>query len=159
MEKIMIKNRIKKFIDIIYERNTSQIYANQLKTSEDVYDDEFMEQIKNMESLGFINAYNLTNSSNPRITLTSKGAFYGKEFIKNYDELFNDVVTFISLEKFSSNRDIIISQKLEVPNVFVGAVFEDLSNQNLVKIKQGASGLYIYKFTERGNDYFSKLDK
>ncbi|SDA42389.1 hypothetical protein [Methanobrevibacter millerae] len=155
----MIKNRIKIFIDLIAERNTSQIYASELKTPEDEYDDEFMGEIKDMEACGFINAYNLTNSSNSRISLTSKGAFYGKEFIENYEKLFNEVVALIRLENFSSNRDVIISQKLEVPTVFVGAVFEDLCNQNLVKIKQGASGLYIYKFTDRGTDYFSNLEK
>ena len=135
----MFEKRIKKFIDLINEKNVTWIKASELRCPEDKYDDEFYEEIKKMDVYGILKVRNFTHTHNSNILLTSKGAFLGKCYIDNYDKIFEDVVSLI--------------KRLNVPRIFVDAVFVDLENQNLVKTKTGIGGMYISKFTDRGNDY------
>ena len=128
----MFEKRIKKFIDLINEKNVTWIKASELRCPEDKYDDEFYEEIKKMDVYGILKVRNFTHTHNSNILLTSKGAFLGKCYIDN---------------------DVEISKRLNVPRIFVDAVFVDLENQNLVKTKTGIGGMYISKFTDRGNDY------
>lgn len=153
----MFKKRIKAFIELMNENNVTWIKASELKCPEDKYDDEFFEEIKKMELCGYLNIKSYSHTHDLDISLTSKGAFYGKEYISNYETIFNDTVSLIGSENSSLTDVASISQSLKVPYVFVGAVFEDLANQNLVDITNSASGIRITKFTERGADYFSNL--
>nr|WP_295000088.1 hypothetical protein [uncultured Methanobrevibacter sp.] len=149
----MFEKRIKKFIDLINEKNVTWIKASELRCPEDKYDDEFYEEIKKMDVYGILKVRNFTHTHNSNILLTSKGAFLGKCYIDNYDKIFEDVVSLITSANSSLNNDVEISKRLNVPRIFVDAVFVDLENQNLVKTKTGIGGMYISKFTDRGNDY------
>ena len=153
----MFKKRIKAFIELMNEKNVTWIKASELKCPEDKYDDEFFEEIKMMKPIGYLNIESHSHTHDLDISLTSKGAFFGKEYIDDYEKIFNDTVSLIGSENFSFNDVASISRNLKVPYAFVGAVFEDLANQNLVDITDGASGIRITKFTERGVDYFSNL--
>lgn len=149
----MFEKRIKKFIDLINEKNVTWIKASELRCPEDKYDDEFYEEIKKMEVYGILKVRSFTHTHNSNILLTSKGAFLGKGYIDNYDKIFEDVVSLITSENSSLNNDVEISKRLNVPCIFVDAVFVDLENQNLVKTKTAIGGMYISKFTDRGKDY------
>lgn len=151
----MFEKRIKKFIDLINEKNVSWIKSSELRCPEDKYDDEFYEEIKRMERYGILKVRSFTNTHDSKVLLTSKGAFLGKDFIGNYDKIFEEVVSLITSESSSLSNDVEISKRLNVPRIFVDAVFVDLENQNLVKTKTGIGGMYISKFTDRGKDYFS----
>lgn len=151
----MFEKRIKKFINLINEKNVTWIKASELRCPEDKYDDEFYEEIKKMERYGILKVRSFTNTHNSNILLTSKGAFLGKEYIGNYDKIFEDVVSLITSENSSLSNDVEIAKRLNVPRIFVDAVFVDLENQNLVKTKTAIGGMYISKFTDRGKDYFS----
>lgn len=154
----MFEKRIKIFIELINEKNVSWIKSSELRCLEDKYDDEFYGEIKNMGLFGILNVRGSTDTFDSRISLTSKGAFLGKEYINNYGEIFDDVVSLLNSKDSSLKNDVDISKKLNVPRIFVDAVFEDLENQNLVKTKTAIGGMYIYKFTDRGKDYFSNLN-
>lgn len=154
----MFEKRIKKFINLINEKNVTWIKASELRCPEDKYDDEFYEEIKKMGRFDILNVRSFTNTHDANILLTSKGAYLGKEYISNYDKIFEEVVSLITSENSPLNNDVEISKKLNVPRIFVDAVFEDLENQNLVKTRTAIGGMYIYKFTDRGKDYFSNLN-
>lgn len=139
----MFEKRIKKFIDLINEKNVTWIKASELRCPEDKYDDEFYEEIKKMDVYGILKVRNFTHTHNSNILLTSKGAFLDKCYIDNYDKIFEDVVSLITSENSSLNNDVKISKRLNVPRIFVDAVFVDLENQNLVKTKTGIGGMYI----------------
>ena len=92
-----------------------------------------------------------------KISLTSYGAFFGKDYINDYEKIFDDVVSLVTSENPLTD-DASIAHKLNVSRMFVDAVFEDLRNQELVKIKTSTMGMDIYKFTNHGIDYFSNLN-
>ena len=149
----MFEKRIKLFIKLINETNVTWIKASELRCPEDEYDDEFYDEIKEMELYGILKVRNFSSTYDSDISLTSKGAFLGKEYIKNYEKIFDDVVSLITSENSSLRNDVKISKRLNVPRIFVDAVFEDLEDQNLIIIKTAIGGMYISKFTDRGKDY------
>lgn len=149
----MFEKRIKLFIELINETNVTWIKASELRYPEDEYDDEFYDDIKEMELYGILKVRNFSSTYNSDISLTSKGAFLGKEYIKNYEKIFDDVVSLITSENSSLRNDVEISKKLNVPRIFVDAVFADLEDQNLIIIKTAIGGMHISKFTDRGKDY------
>ena len=151
----MFEKRIKLFIELINnEKSVTWIKASELRCPEDKYNDEFFEEIKTMELYGILKVKRVASTIDSSISLTSKGAFLGREYIDNYDNIFEDVVSLVTSENSSLKNDVEISRKLDVPRIFVDAVFEDLENQNLVKTRTAIGGMYIYKFTDRGKDYF-----
>lgn len=153
----MFNKRIKKFIDLINnDKNVVWITDDELKSSEDKFDD-FREEINAMEIQGFLKVRSFTNTHNLRISLTSYGAFFGKDYINDYEKIFNNVVSLVSSENPLTD-DASIAHKLDVSRMFVDAVFEDLRNQDLVKIKSSSMGMDIYKFTNQGLDYFSNIN-
>jgi len=154
----MLEKRIETFIDLINEKNVIWIKSSELRSPEDKYDDEFYEEIKKMGLYGILNVRGATNTFDSRVSLTAKGAFLGRKYINNYDGIFEKVVSLVTAKDSPLKNDVEISKKLDVPRIFVDAVFEDLENQNLVKTKTAIGGMYIYKFTDRGKDYFSNLN-
>lgn len=150
----MFQKRIKKFIELINNKNNNWISANELRLPEDKYADEFIDEIEIMKSIGLIQLRKSSNTNMPMIKLSPLGAYNGREFINNYDEIFNEVISSIKLNH-SLNNDVEISKELNIPRIFVSAVLKDLENQNLVEIKSGMGGNYISKFTDRGKEYFS----
>ena len=153
----MYKKRIKTFIELMNKNNVTWIKASELKSPEDKYDDEFFEEIQRMGHREYLNIKSYSHTHDLDISLTSKGAFFGKEYIADYEDIFNDTVSLIGSENSSLTDVASISGNLKVPYAFVGAVFEDLANRNLVDITSGAGGIRITNFTERGIDYFSNL--
>lgn len=153
----MFNKRIKKFIDLINnDKRVVWITDDELKSSEDKCDD-FREEINAMEIQGFLKVRSFTNTHNLSISLTSYGAFFGKDYIKDYEKIFDNVVSLVSSENPLTD-DASIANKLNISRMFVDAVFEDLRSQDLVKIKTSSMGMDIYKFTNQGIDYFSNLN-
>lgn len=153
----MFNNRIKKFIDLINNDKTIVwIEGNKLKSSEDTYD-EFREEINDMEIQGLLKVRSFTNTHDLKISLTSYGAFSGKEYIDGYEKIFKDVISLIISENPLTD-DASIAYKLNISRMFVDAVFEDLKNQNLIKIRTSTMGQDISNFTDQGREYFSNLN-
>ena len=151
--KIMEMRIIKDFINILEEdKSIDWIDAKILMTSQDKYEDEFMEILNVMKLKGYIQTYKPTNKRMPEIKLTPKGAFHGKKYIKNYDKLFNDITSLIAKNPKQFNKDVSLFKQLNERLIFIGAVLTDLENQKYIKLEQMADGLY-FKFTDRGRDY------
>lgn len=98
---------------------------------------------------------NPSQAKYPLIRLTAKGIYYGKEYLTDYNSTFDKVVSFIgSFDKTPINsKDI--SEELKINFFLVWAIFIDLENNNLVKTRKAIGGVYIYKITERGHDFFN----
>ena len=154
----MFNKRIKKFIELINkDKNIVWVVYDELKSSEDEYGDEFRAEINDMEMQGLLKVRSFTNNHDLKISLTPYGAFFGREYIGNYEKIFNDVVSLI-ISKNPLNDDASIAYKLDISRIFVDAVFQDLKNQDLVKLRTSSMGMYISKFTDSGMDYFSNLN-
>lgn len=145
---------IKDILNMIeQDKNIGLIDAKTLMSEEDEYEDEFIHVLKVMEIEGYIITYKPSSKRMPEVKLTPKGAFYGKEYIKDYDKIFNEVTSLIAKDSKQFNNNTTISRELNIPLIYVGAVLNDLEKQKYITLKQMASGLF-FKFTDRGREYF-----
>jgi len=153
----MKKRIIKDYLNLIeYENSSYLIDGKQLMTEEDKYEDEFIDVLNEMEFKGFIKTLKSASKKVPDVKLIPKGAFYGKEYIRGYDKIFEKVTSLIAKDSEQFDNDAEISEELNTLLLYVGAVLYDLENKKYIKLEQKASGIF-FKFTERGNDYFLEI--
>lgn len=131
------------------------ISSEELKSPEDKYTDEFIEQIKNLGVIGIIDVNNFMGESFPHIMLIPDGHISYIDFIDNYDEIYDIVIDYIKNHENPMINALDISKEFNIPFVFVGTVFKDLERDNLIKLQRALGGLYITKITERGADFFN----
>lgn len=153
----MFRNRIITGLIKIAEENNENnlISSEELKSPEDKYTDEFIEQIKNLGVIGIIDVNNFMGESFPHIMLIPDGHISYIDFIDNYDEIYDIVIDYIKNHENSMINALDISKEFNIPFVFVGTVFKDLERENLIKLQRALGGLYITKITERGADFFN----
>ncbi|MGN0105267.1 hypothetical protein [Methanobrevibacter ruminantium] len=153
----MFRNRIITGLIKIAEENNENnlISSEELKSPEDKYTDEFIEQIKNLGVIGIIDVNNFMGESFPHIMLIPDGHISYIDFIDNYDEIYDIVIDYIKNHENPMINALDISKEFNIPFVFVGTVFKDLERDNLIKLQRALGGLYITKITERGADFFN----
>lgn len=153
----MFRNRIITGLIKIAEENNENnlISSEELKSPEDNYTDEFIEQIKNLGVIGIIDVNNFMGESFPHIMLIPDGHISYIDFIDNYDEIYDIVIDYIKNHENPMINALDISKEFNIPFVFVGTVFKDLERDNLIKLQRALGGLYITKITERGADFFN----
>lgn len=154
MSKLII---IKKILEL-YKNGVYDISGSDLKTSEEEYEDEFIQKLKNLEKNGFLELQCSSSSNMPySVFLTPKGAFEGRQYIENYDKIFEDVVSVIDIDKRDDSKTI--SSKVKISQIYVSAVFEDLKSKNYVELKKYSDRLSITNITDRGIDFFNNINK
>ena len=153
----MFRNRIITGLIKIAEENNENnlISSEELKSPEDKYTDEFIEQIKNLGVIGIIDVNNFMGESFPHIMLIPDGHISYIDFIDNYDEIYDIVIDYIKNHENPMINALDISKEFNIPFVFVGTVFKDLERDNLIKLQRALGGLYVTKITERGADFFN----
>lgn len=153
----MFRNRIITGLIKMAEENNENnlISSEELKSPEDKYTDEFIEQIKNLGVIGIIDVNNFMGESFPHIMLIPDGHISYIDFIDNYDEIYDIVIDYIKNHENPMINALDISKEFNIPFVFVGTVFKDLERDNLIKLQRALGGLYITKITERGADFFN----
>ena len=141
---------IKKLIGIIEETGQNNFISSEYLKFDDLDDDKFINQINSLE--GLVDIRNKTHIKYPLIKLTPKGVIFCKECI-DFEEIYN--VVSLKIKPMCSSFEI--SEELKIPKVFVDAVFVDLNDNNLIKIKSNCGDLLVLKITEKGIEYFNNL--
>lgn len=140
---------IENFISILNNKNSAHATVKELNYNSENYD-KFLQDLQILEMYGLVKIQK-SKYNNPKLLLTFKGAYYGNEYINNYDEIYDNAVNLIKSNSLNTTNEI--RKILGIHHIIIGAIFIDLSEQGLITYKQGLGGLKL-KFSEKGKEYF-----
>lgn len=140
---------IENFIAILNKNNSAHTTAKELNYNADC-DNRFLQDLQVLEMHGLVQILKSVNN-NPQVLLTFKGAYYGREYINNYDKIYEDVVDLIRYDSLKTTSEIM--EILGFHHIIIGVIFIDLSEQGLITYEQGLGGLRL-EFNEEGKLYF-----
>ena len=140
---------IENFITILNNKNSAHATAKELNYESEC-DSKFLQDLQLLEMYGLVQIPKSVDN-NPQVLLTFKGAYYGKEYIDNYDEIYDEVINLIKSKSLKTTSEI--KKILGIHHIIIGAIFIDLSEQGLITYEQGLGGLKL-KFSEEGKLYF-----
>lgn len=134
------ENIIKNFMEILNNKNRTHATAKELNYNSECGND-FLQELELLKMYGLISISNSANN-NPNLRLTFEGVYYGRKYLDNYDEIYEDVFNLIKNSSFTSTSEI--SNYLGINHVICGAIFIDLKEQGLIEYEKGIGGLRLY---------------